>query len=243
MSNPVDYFASDAHLSPERPDVTDRFLRFLDRAQRDAHRLFLLGDIFDLWVGPKQTRLPYARPIIAKLREVHAGGTEVHYMAGNRDFNFDARVNGGPPPRRLSEVLSVVSGDHRLFLTHGDLLCTSDRAYRRVRAIGRSLPVRMAFWGMPLGLSTFLSRGYGRLSQRAVARKPPREKAVDFSRVRAHLLEGHDAVICGHVHRAARYRVALPGDRVGEFIILGDWRREGVYLVSRDGRLDLRKFP
>jgi len=243
VSDTVDYFASDAHLSPERPEISARFLRFLDRVQLDGNRLFLLGDIFDLWVGPKQIRMEYVVPILDKLREVTHSGTEVHYLAGNRDFNFDARVNGGPPPRRLPEVMSVVTGDQRLFITHGDLLCTNDRAYRRVRAIGRSLPVRLAFWGMPLAISTFLSRGYGRLSQRAVARKPPREKAVDFSRVRAHLLGGHDAVICGHVHRAARYRVALPNGRSGEFITLGDWRREGVYLVAREGRLLLRKFP
>jgi UDP-2,3-diacylglucosamine hydrolase len=210
--------------------------------QADAARLFLLGDIFDLWVGPKQTALPYVVPIIRKMREVTAAGIEVHYMAGNRDFNFDARVNGGPPPRRLPETLTVDSGGHRLFLTHGDLLCTNDRAYRRARSIGRSLPVRFALAHLPLALSTFLSDGYRRLSARAVARKSRWEKAVDFSRVRAHLLHGHDAVVCGHVHRAARYRVAMPEDRSGEFITLGDWHREGVYLVSREGRLQLRKF-
>jgi UDP-2,3-diacylglucosamine pyrophosphatase LpxH len=75
-----------------------------------------------------------------------------------------------------------------------------------------------------------------------VARKPRQETAVDFSRVRAHLLAGHDAVVCGHVHRAARYRIALPGGKTGEFLTLGDWNREAVYLVGRDGELRLRKF-
>ena len=238
----ADYFASDVHLSAERPEISDRFLRFLERVKDDGRRLFLLGDIFDLWVGPKQTRLPYVGPILAKLRELTHEGIEVHYLAGNRDFNFDARVNGGPPPRRLPEVLSVESHGRRLFLTHGDLLCTGDRAYRRARRIGRSIPVRAAFAGMSLALSTFLSRGYRRLSERTVARKPRRETAVDFARVRTHLLHGHDAVVCGHVHRGARYRVDLPDRRAGEFITLGDWRREGVYLVSRPGSMNLRKF-
>lgn len=238
----ADYFASDAHLAEEKPDVTDRFMRFLSMVKEDGSRLFLLGDIFDLWVGPKQTRLPYVLPILTRLRELTTAGVEVHYVAGNRDFNFDARVNGGPPPRRLPEVMSVKSGSLRLFLTHGDLLCTGDRGYRRAREIGRSVPVRYAFASMPLRFSTFLSRGYQRLSMRAVKAKSRREKAVDFSRVRAHLCGGHDAVICGHVHHGARYRVSLPDNRAGEFITLGDWSRAGVYVVSRGAGLDLRKF-
>ncbi|MGH7162985.1 MAG: UDP-2,3-diacylglucosamine diphosphatase [Planctomycetota bacterium] len=239
----ADYFASDVHLAPERPAVSERFLRFLDLVKRDAERLFLLGDIFDLWVGPKQTRLPYVLPILEALRALTASAVEVQYLAGNRDFNFDARVNGGPPPRHLPETMSVACGSRRLLLTHGDLLCTGDRAYRRAREIGRSLPVRYAFSAMPLALSTFLSRGYRRLSERVVAAKSRRETAVDFAKVRTHLMSGHDAVVCGHVHRGARYRVSLPDRRTGEFITLGDWTPEGVYLVSRDGRLELRKFP
>lgn len=242
MREGVDYFASDVHVAEERPSVTDRFLRFLDQVAADGARLFLLGDIFDLWVGSKQARLPYVVPVIAKLRELTAAGVHVEYMAGNRDFNFDARVNGGPPPRRIPEVLTVESAGRRLLLTHGDLLCTGDRAYRRARGIGRSLPVRFAFSRMPLAASIFLSNGYRRLSERAVKRKSRWEKAVDFSRVRAHLLHGHDVVVCGHVHRAARYNVRLPNDREGQFITLGDWRREGIYLVGRDGELTLRRF-
>jgi len=237
-----DYFASDVHLSAERPEVAARFLRFLDRVREDGRRLFLLGDIFDLWVGPKQTQLPYVLPLLQKLREITHEGIEVHYIAGNRDFNFDARVNGGPPPRHLPEVLEVVSHGRRLVLTHGDLLCTGDRGYRRVRRIGRSVPVRYAFASMPLRIAVFLSRGYRRLSERIVARKSRREKAVDFGRVRALLLKGHDAVVCGHVHRGARYAVQLPDRRRGEFITLGDWYRQGIYLVSRESGLFLRAF-
>jgi len=239
----ADYFASDVHLSAERPEVSARFLRFLEAVREDGGRLFLLGDIFDLWVGPKQTSLPYVVPILEHLRTLTAAGIQVHYLAGNRDFNFDARVNGGPPPRHLPETLSVETAGRRLLLTHGDMLCTGDRDYRRAREIGRSRPVRLAFSSMPLALSTFLSRGYRRLSERTVKRKTRRETAVDFSRVRSHLLHGHDAVVCGHVHRAARYRVSLPDGRHGEFITLGEWSRAGFYLVSRDGDLRLRRFP
>jgi UDP-2,3-diacylglucosamine hydrolase len=239
----MDFFASDVHLAAERPLVTQRFLRFLEVVSAQGRRLFLLGDIFDLWVGPKQTRMAYVVPILDRLRELNRAGIEISYMAGNRDFNFDARVNGGPPSRGLPQALSIESHGLRLYLTHGDLLCTGDRAYRRARVIGRSLPVRIAFASMPLALSTFLSRGYRRFSQRAVARKRRWETAVDFARVRAHLATGHDAVICGHVHRGARYRIRLPDGRPAEFVTLGDWNREGVYALSRGRGLELRKFP
>jgi len=239
--NGADYFVSDVHLAPEKPRVTERFLHFLDRVKSDGARLFLLGDIFDLWVGSKQARVAYVLPTLARLRSLTHAGVQVHYLAGNRDFNFDARVNGGPPPRHLPETMSVESAGKRLFLPHGDLLCTGDAGYRRARRIGRSAPVRFAFGAMPLVVSTFLSRGYRRLSERVVASKPRREVAVDFARVRAHL-EAHDVVVSGHVHRGARYRVPLPEGRTGEFITLGDWTREAVYLVGRDGALRLRRF-
>ena len=233
----IDYYASDVHVSPERPHVTARFLRFLDRVMEDGNRLFLLGDIFDFWVGPKQRRLGYVKPVLNRLRELEEVGIEVRYVAGNRDFNF--RSNATPIP----DELTVESAGKRLYLSHGDLLCTADRNYRQARKMIRSRPVLAVLTHMPLGTSSFMSEGYRRLSQRIVARKPRREKAIDFASVRAHLLEGHDVVVCGHVHRAARYDVTLPGGRTGEFITLGDWQRVGIYLVARDGRLCLRKFP
>ncbi len=233
----IDYFASDVHVSPERPHITARFLRFLDRVMEDGNRLFLLGDIFDFWVGPKQRRLGYVRPVLDRLRELEEAGIEVQYVAGNRDFNF--RCNGTPIP----DELTVESAGKRLYLSHGDLLCTADRSYRQARKMIRSRPVLAVLTHMPLGASSFMSEGYRRLSQRIVARKPRREKAIDFASVRAHLLKDHDVVLCGHVHRAARYEVTLPGGRTGEFITLGDWQRAGIYLVARDGRLHLRKFP
>ena len=233
----IDYFASDVHVSARRPHVAARFLRFLDRVKDDGDRLFLVGDIFDFWVGPKQRRLGYVKPILSRLHDLKEAGVEVTYIAGNRDFNF--RQNGSPVP----DELTVESAGRRVYLSHGDLLCTADRNYRNARSILRGRPILAALALMPLGLSTFLSEGYRRLSQRIVARKPRREKAIDFAGVRRHLIAGHDVVVCGHVHRAARYEVSLPGGRTGEFITLGDWQRVGVYLVARNGRLCLRTFP
>ncbi|MHC4959871.1 MAG: UDP-2,3-diacylglucosamine diphosphatase [Planctomycetota bacterium] len=238
----VDYFASDFHLAEDRPDITERFLRFLDMVAENADRLFLLGDIFDLWVGPKQARLSYVGPVIERLMALDSSGMELVFVPGNRDFNFGP-WDGRRADRTAPSDLTVTSGGRRLYLAHGDLLCTADHSYRRARRTMRSAPIRSIFNNMPLPISMFLSRGYRRLSMRAVARKPRREKAVNFAAVRAHLLAGHDTVVCGHVHRAARYEVELPGGRQGEFITLGDWERGGSYLVGENDRLLLRKFP
>ena len=238
----TDYFVADVHLAPNAPDLSDRFVRFLDRVRREAGRLFLLGDIFDLWVGRKQARMPYATRILAKLRELAVAGVEVHYLAGNRDFNFDACISGGPPAPFLPEVMSVESGSRTLYLTHGDLLCTRDRSYQRARRIVRSPFVRGLMDGLPLRVTRFVAEGYRRLSKRAVRRKAARVLSMDFSWVKERLKRGYDAVICGHAHDVARYEIPLPGGRLGEFITLGDWRREGVYLVAESGDLTLRRF-
>jgi len=239
---PVDYFASDVHLAAERPHVSKLFLRFCERVREDAARFFLLGDIFDLWVGAKQQRMAYVVPILEKLRELIADGIEVRYIAGNRDFNFDAELSPTTPERPLAESASVVAAGRRLYLTHGDLLCTGDVAYGRARTVLRSGPLRAAANHLPLSFTTFMSTGYRRLSERETARKTRLEIAVNFGKVRGHLLAGHDVVVCGHVHRAARYAVDLPDGGSGEFITLGEWGRRGSYLEARDGELNLRKF-
>ena len=238
----VDYFASDVHLAAERPRVSQLFLRFCERVRQDAARFFLLGDIFDLWVGSKQEQLPYVIPILEKLRELIAEGIEVHYIAGNRDFNFDSTLSTDEPERTLPESMSVEAAGRRLYLTHGDLLCTGDVAYGRARTVLRSGPLRAAANNLPLSFTTFASTGYRRLSERETARKTRLEIAVNFGRVRGHLTAGHDVVVCGHVHRAARYEVDLPGGAKGEFITLGEWSRRGSYLEARDGQLNLRRF-
>ncbi|MHC4938613.1 MAG: UDP-2,3-diacylglucosamine diphosphatase [Planctomycetota bacterium] len=238
----VDYFVSDVHLAAERPRVSDLFLRFCDHAARDAKRLFLVGDIFDLWVGRKQEKLPYVVPILDRLRAIAADGIEVTYIAGNRDFNFDAALAPGAEPAPLPDSMTVESAGRQLYLTHGDLLCTGDVAYGRARSVLRSGPLRAAASHFPLGFTTFMSTGYRRLSERETARKTRLEIAVNFGRVRAHLLAGHDVVVSGHVHRAARYEVKLPEGRMGEFITLGEWHRRGTYLEARGNELNLRVF-
>ncbi|MHC4408438.1 MAG: UDP-2,3-diacylglucosamine diphosphatase, partial [Planctomycetota bacterium] len=120
MSDGVDYFVSDVHLAAERPRVSDLFLRFCDHVAKDATRLFLLGDIFDLWVGRKQERLDYVVPIIEKIRALSAHGVAVSYIAGNRDFNFDAPLVSGGEPSPLPDSMSIESAGRRIYLTHGD---------------------------------------------------------------------------------------------------------------------------
>jgi UDP-2,3-diacylglucosamine hydrolase len=236
----VDYFASDVHLAAGRPFVTDLFLRFCDHVRRDATRFFLVGDIFDLWVGQKQQRLPYVGPIVSKLRELTRAGIELHFIAGNRDFNFDLPLDDSDDPLTVEDSMSIVSAGRRIYLTHGDLLCTGDVAYGRARAVLRSAPARAAAGSLPLAVTTFLSSGYRRLSERETARKTRLEVAVNFGRVRSHLTAGHDVVVSGHVHRAARYEVDLDGGSTGEFITLGEWHRKGSYLEARNGELKLR---
>lgn len=238
----ADFFVSDVHLSEDTPETSERFLRFLDLVSETGRRLYLLGDIFDYWVGRKQQGMTHVVPVVERVRRLGEAGLKVRYIAGNRDFNFDARVNGGPPPFRLPDFLDVESYGKRLLLTHGDLLCTRDRSYLRARRLTRSRPARSISDRLPLAVSLFLARGYRRLSERLVARKGCATTAMNFGTVREHLRSGFDYVVSGHAHKAARYELTLPGGRPGQFVVLGDWGREGVYAVSRGAGVELRRF-
>ena len=98
-------FASDVHLCPEHPDRTDRFFEWLDR-HRDAERIHLLGDLFDVWVGRRQARIPFYRDIVERFQRAVSAGARIEFLHGNRDFLLDdafekatgVRVQSDPQP-------------------------------------------------------------------------------------------------------------------------------------------------
>ena len=191
---------ADLHLDAARADSVARFTGFL-AAIRGAPALLVLGDLFDVWVGPAEERLPGARLVLEALAAFARDGASVHVVPGNRDFLLDAGFERASGARLHPEGFVALAGGARVLCVHGDTLCTRDAGYLRLRRVLRSAPVRALGPRLPLWLSSAIARRMRRASVSVIAKKLPDEKSLQ--RAAAELLARHHSastVLCGHAH-------------------------------------------
>jgi predicted phosphodiesterase len=118
---------SDLHLRRERPDLTRRFATFLaDTAASNVDTLFILGDLFEYWIGDDDLTDSFNAEVCALLRGTVDRGTRICFMAGNRDFLIGERFATVAGVRLLPETAKVGAGETAILLLHGDTLCTDD---------------------------------------------------------------------------------------------------------------------
>jgi len=212
---PATRVIADLHLDLGRADGAERFLRWLGSIS-DLPRLVVLGDLFDVWVGPAQERMPGAPAVLDALRDRVGRGTKIDVVHGNRDFlldaTFEARTGARVHPHGLIGRIdrSAEGGpDERVVLLHGDELCTRDKAYQRLKRVIRSRPVAGVAPHLPLPVATFLARALRRTSVRALETKPPDSKLLQEAACRWHAY-AYDAgtIVCGHAHAYRDMRLA-----------------------------------
>jgi UDP-2,3-diacylglucosamine hydrolase len=192
---------ADLHLDLGDAESSGEFLGWLAQ-QRGIPRLVVLGDLFDVWVGPAQERLPVGPVVLDALSEFVRSGTRLEILHGNRDFLLDERFEARTGARVHDRGIVGIAGSSRILLIHGDELCTKDVGYQRLKRVVRSGPVRALSRALPLSVATGLARRLRRSSVRALSVKLPEEKAMQESACRE-LAAIHRArtVVCGHAHR------------------------------------------
>jgi len=226
-------FVSDVHLSAARPALVTRFLRFLEEEARAADALYILGDLFDMWLGDDDPD-PLNRRIIAALSALTAAGVPVSVMHGNRDFVLGPRFARETGARLLADPAVVHLCGTPTLLTHGDTLCTDDIGYQRARARYRQP------WLLALGLATprALRAAIGR-RLRANSERTKQGLAAAIMDVNPQAVEAvlraHNCqrMIHGHTHRPARHEHLVDGRRCERWV-LADWYRAGSYLRCDD---------
>jgi UDP-2,3-diacylglucosamine hydrolase len=233
---------SDVHLRPDRPERTARFLQFLASLghREPAPDLYILGDLFDFWIGPRHPRNGLVRTVFDGFREATGRGARIHFLPGNRDFHLGEGVLSGIGVRRLGETHSLESSAGRLLLAHGDQFCTRDWPYRITRAIIRSLPARLLWRALPVRLAVDLATGFGAMSRRSVRRKSDPILAISVREMERAFRDGTDAVVCGHVHRQGHTPMTGNGWK-GDLYTLGAWDEGQPHLVVVDGSISFRQ--
>jgi UDP-2,3-diacylglucosamine hydrolase len=219
-------FISDLHLDPDRPDATQRFIDFTRNAARNAKRLYILGDLFEAWIGDDDDD-PGIRPIVTALADLTASGVACHFMHGNRDFLIGERFAARTGCRLLPEYASIDVFGERLLLTHGDLLCTDDTRYMTLRATVRDPAWQQDFLSKPLSERRNIARELRTLSKNEIANKSEQIMDVNADAVVRVMRElGVHVLLHGHTHRPGIHRFLL-GGRDATRIVLGAWYEGG----------------
>jgi UDP-2,3-diacylglucosamine hydrolase len=224
-------FISDLHLDAARPDATARFHRFLDEALPGADALYILGDLFEYWVGDDGLALEFPRAIASNLK--HASRlVPLFFMHGNRDFLAAGEFARATGATLLDDPTRIDVYGRPAVLLHGDTLCTGDAAYQRFRAQVHDPAWQRATLALPLGERVAMAQALRGESEGAKQGK--RMEIMDVAPAaveRAFEDCDCDLMIHGHTHRAARHLHRVAG-RDRERWVLPDWYGRGGYLEA-----------
>lgn len=239
---PSSLFISDLHLSEERPEANERFFSFIeDRASR-ADALFILGDLFEYWIGDDDLAEPFHALIAGFLRNLSRGGVALSLMQGNRDFLIGPAFCQATGARLLDDPAIIEAGGVRTLLMHGDTLCTDDADYQEWRRVARSADWQARFLTQPLPGRRQTVLELREKSRKALRSKPAMIMDVNEGAVRAAFRShGVTRIIHGHTHLPARHLVEVDGQHCERWV-LPDWYATGGYLEVSAGAPKLVRF-
>lgn len=233
---------SDTHLGEQYPLATKHFLRFLTDRARHARELYILGDLFDYWVGDDD-QTPYNRMIIQSLNALQKANTAVYFQHGNRDFLIGDAFAQQAHCTLMGETHTLDTDQGPVLLMHGDTLCQNDVEYQKFRNTVRSPEWRADMLARPLSDRHAILGEYRRMSGEHVSSKSAVMMDVSQDAVISTMRRfGTHLLIHGHTHRPAEHRFELDG-RTVQRIVLGDWQegRAAKYLSYHDKAWSLQE--
>mgnify|MGYP000058226581 CR=1 FL=1 len=225
-------FISDLHLSPRSPGATRLFLQFLAGRARQAEALYILGDLFEAWIGDDDMDDPFHAEIIAGLRQASDAGLEIGVMHGNRDFLLGSDFAQASGTRLLNDPHVLSTAEWQFVLSHGDALCLEDSAYMAFRAQVRNPEWQAAMLAKPLAERRAIAE-----HMRQVSESSQRDKENPYTDLQAAATDdflrehGYATFIHGHTHQPARHDHIVDGIHVERWV-LADWHEgQGECLV------------
>lgn len=235
------YLISDLHLQASRPELTRACIGFLTDIRRDCEALYLLGDLFEAWIGDDDDS-PWLDELGAALRTLSDGGARLFFQHGNRDFLLGEAFATRCGMALLPESCIIDLYGRPALLLHGDTLCTEDHDYLAFRNQVRNPQWQQAILAKPLAERRQLAAMLRNESRLAGSGKSAEIMDVTPSEVEAVMrAAGVNLLIHGHTHRPARHPLTIDG-WPAERIVLGDWDRDMWWLeATNSGSLELLK--
>jgi UDP-2,3-diacylglucosamine hydrolase len=228
-------FVSDLHLDPERPQQTEAFVDLLRGPAREADALYILGDMFEAWLGDDDDA-PLGARVATELSALAAHGVPIAFMRGNRDFLLGHDYAARCGMRLLPDPAVIDLHGEATLLLHGDLLCTEDTGYQAFRRQVRDPSWQAGFLAQPLSARRAFAASARAAS--AAHQDSVGERITDVSpeAVESTFRQyGLRRMIHGHTHRPATHVLDVDG-APRERIVLADWYGRGEALhVAGDG--------
>jgi UDP-2,3-diacylglucosamine hydrolase len=232
-------FVSDVHLDAGAPAAIEQFLDFLKVQASGAEALYILGDLFESWVGDDDAD-PAKTQVCAALRELTAMRVSTFVIHGNRDFLLGRDFCQRTGCELLPDPIIVELDAERVLLTHGDALCTDDHAYQQLRSTVRTQDWQRRFLDLPLAARAALAQQARAGSQAHIARVVPQIMDVNVGAVeKAFRVLEVRRMIHGHTHRPDIHQSLIDGE-AAQRIVLGAWYEQGSYLWYERGCYELR---
>ncbi len=215
-------FISDLHLDAGHPETIRRFTKFMQHEARSARDLYVLGDLFEAWIGDDDDD-PRLEPIVAALREVTRSGVRCAVMHGNRDFLIGERFCAATGCRLLGDYERIEINGEPVLLTHGDLLCTDDTRYQALRGQLRSPAWQREFLAKTVADRRKIATDLRQMSANEIAAKSEYIMDVNQATVERTMREFDVRLLLhGHTHRPATHHFTLDS-RPAQRIVLGAW--------------------
>lgn len=222
-------FISDLHLDETRPRIVELFDRFLANEARHADALYILGDLFEAWIGDDDDA-PLPARVASGLEALSDSGVPVYFIAGNRDFLLGDDYAQRAGMTILDDGTVVDLHGTPTLLLHGDTLCTDDAAYLAFRKQVRNPAWQRQFLSQPLAARRTFAQQARDASREHTSQTAMTIMDVNQRAVEAVLRDAHVArMIHGHTHRPAIHDFALDGE-LAQRIVLGDWYEQGSVL-------------
>jgi UDP-2,3-diacylglucosamine hydrolase len=236
----TELFVSDLHLDGQSVAANERFLSFLAQEAVQARVLYILGDLFEAWIGDDDPD-PTKAQIGAGLRQLTDRGVGCFVLHGNRDFLLGEQFAARTGCRLLPDPVIATFDSEPVLLTHGDALCVDDHPYQELRTTVRQASWQKRYLRLPLPTRDLLANQARRGSQAHTSRQVPDVMDVNEDAVTAVWRTGVSRIIHGHTHRPQIHRAVFE-NRPVERIVLGAWYEQGSYLLRDSGRYELREL-
>jgi UDP-2,3-diacylglucosamine hydrolase len=235
-------FVSDLHLDASTPAAIEQFVSFLQTHAARAEALYILGDLFEAWVGDDDTDSD-KRVVCRALRELTASGVACFVLHGNRDFLLGRGFCDNTGCQLLPDPVVAEFDGERVLLTHGDALCVDDHSYQELRSIVRTAPWQRRFLALPLADRELLANQARAGSRQHTSRTIPTIMDVNSEAVaKAYEVAGVRRIIHGHTHRPGIHDTLVEGVRA-QRIVLGAWYEQGSYLEYENEHYELKELP
>ena len=234
-------FISDLHLSGERENITELFIKFLDKRASQADALYILGDLYEVWPGDDMIQPDYISSI-SKMKQLADNGLPLYVMQGNRDFLMAEKFTEVSGATLIEDPTIIDLYGIPTLLMHGDTLCTDDVDYQKFRIMVRDPSWKKQFFALPDEERLAMTTKYRKVSKVETAKKSMEIMDVNQQAVETAMLEQNiSQLIHGHTHRPAIHDFSVDGKDFKR-IVLGDWFEQGSVLVCDENGCQLESL-